>query len=110
MKRKYYKKEYESDSKIKKIVGFISAVIFTSIFYLINNFNDNSLLDLIRDNNFIQSILIFLALTALIGFFIPMTIKKALSRKDVKEITSEEIEDYYEKEKLNKEIRKGASL
>ena len=110
MKRKYYKKEYKSDSIIIKMVGFISSVTFATIFYLINHFNDNSLLDLIRDNYFIQTILIFLALTVLIGFFIPMTIKKDLSSKDVKKITSEEVEEYIEKEKLNEEITKNACL
>ena len=88
------------------IYVFSIALILSIIYYTFNNLKKNELLNYIAENNWVQTIIIFLAISSFINIFYPFTIKKQIEKKDIEEISKETIEE----EKQNKEIRKRASF
>jgi len=83
---------------------FLIATIFSVIYFVINSINDNSLMKYISENNWIQTIIIFITISGFINIFYPFTIKKQIEKKDIERIAK----DKYEEEKRNEEIEKRA--
>jgi hypothetical protein len=63
-------------------------------------------MEYITENNWLQTIIIFLTISSFINLFYPFTIKKQIDEKDIESITKETIEE----ERINKEIKERDSF
>lgn len=84
----------------------IIALVLSLIYYFLNEINDNNIMKFIAENNFVQSIIIFLTISSFINIFYPFTLKKQIDKKDIETITRETIKEDIE----NKEIKKRATF
>jgi hypothetical protein len=85
---------------------FSVATILSVIYFIINEMNSNSLMKYISENNWLQTIIIFITISGFINIFYPFTIKKQIDEKDIERIAK----DKYEEEARNKEIERKATL
>jgi hypothetical protein len=85
---------------------FLIAFILSSIYYSINELNNSSLMMYIAENNWIQTIIIFLTISSFINIFYPFTLKKQIDKRDIETIAKETLEE----ERINKEIEKSSSF
>lgn len=93
-------------SKRKNTIAvFILAFIFSSAYYLLNTLNENSLMNYIAENIWIQTVIFFLTISSFINIFFPFTIKKELSIEDVKKIAENVIEEQKKDEELENEFK-----
>jgi hypothetical protein len=88
------------------IYVFLIASVLSTIYYTINELEENSLMEYIAENNWLQTIIIFLTISSFINIFYPFTIKKQIDEKDIESITKETIEE----QRINKEIEERASF
>lgn len=100
---KIRKKIYE---RRNTIYVFAIALILSGIYYTLNELKNNLLLDYIAENNWVQTVIIFLTISSFINIFYPFTLKKQIEENDIEKISK----DVLEGEKLNEEIRKRASF
>ncbi len=84
----------------------IIALILSVTYYTVNEFNDDVVIKFIAENNFIQSIIIFLTISSFINIFYPFTLRKQIEKRDIERITRETIEEDTE----NKRIEKSATF
>ena len=101
-----YKVRKTISERRNTIYVFTIALILSGIYFILNEFKNNQLLDYIADNNWVQTIIIFLTISSFINIFYPFTLKKQIEKNDIEEISK----DVLEEEKQNEEIRKRASF
>lgn len=88
------------------IFVILVALILSVTYYFANKFNNDIIIKYIAENNFIQSIIIFLTVSSFINIFYPFTLKKQMEKKDIENITRETIEE----DEINKKIEKNSSF
>ncbi len=93
-------------SRIKTIKYFLIAFYCSLSYFIINDISNNSLMEYISNNNWIQTLIIFLTVSSFINIFHPFTIKKQIEKPDIKEISKQTIQE----EKDNARIEKLASF
>lgn len=108
MAKKYYKNKKQFSNKVRIVLVFSLTLILSALFYIINLYESNKLLDYISKNIFYQTFSVFLTIGTFLSLFLPFTFRKELNDEKVKEISSKEIEDYIQKE--NERIKNGALL
>ena len=116
LKNEHPLKDWEYKTRVKifqrknTLFAFLIAFLFASIYYLVNHYSNNSLMNFIAENNWIQTIIIFLTISSFINIFHPFTIRKELNEKNVETISKETFErTEKEKEELER-IKKRASF
>ena len=85
---------------------FSLAIVPSTLFYFANSAYDNIIIHLIAENTWVQTFFFFLTISGFISIFHPFTIKKELTKDDIKELAKEVLEEEKQKEKA----RKRASL
>ncbi|MCH3885061.1 hypothetical protein [Tenacibaculum aquimarinum] len=101
-----YKIRKNISERRNTVYVFAIAIILSGIYYTLNELNNNQLLNYIAENNWIQTIIIFLTISSFINIFYPFTLKKQIEKNDIEKISK----DVLEEEKQNEEIRKRASF
>lgn len=94
----------------KTISVFLLAIACSVIYYMINLFGDNSLMDWISKNLLAQTIIIFLTLSGFINIFTPFTIQKEFSKKDAEALTIKTIEEKKQEDEWNRKAQERASF
>lgn len=90
----------------KTILVFIIAIVISSVYYILNSETNNCLMDWISKNLLAQTFILFLTLSGFINIFTPFTIQKEITKQDIREITSNQIDVKQKAEKqleINKE-------
>lgn len=90
----------------KTIYAFSCATILSVVYYGLNEMYNNALMNYIANNNWIQTLIIFLTVSSFINIFYPFTLKKEIGKQDIEEITK----DTLKQDRINKEIEKRASF
>lgn len=92
---------------IKRNLLFISiAFSGASAYFLVNEFYDNYLQNLINESNFIQSLIVFLSLSSIFNIFVPFSIRKSWSIKEIDKLIN--LKQKREKERQERQAsRKG---
>jgi hypothetical protein len=101
-----YKVRKNISERRNTVYVFTIAIVLSGIYYTLNELNNNKLLNYIAENNWIQTIIIFLTISSFINIFYPFTLKKPIEKNDIEKISK----DVLEEEKQNEEIRKRATL
>ncbi len=86
------------------IYVFLIAFVLSSIYYSINELTNNSLMKYIAENNWVQTIIMFLTISSFINIFYPFTIKKPIDKKDIKTGIKETIEIEKRNDRIKKEM------
>lgn len=93
-------------SRRRTIQAFSVAIIGCLIYLFTNLMNENWLKNLIADNIYIQTFLIFMSLISIMRLWRPFSVVKGINEDDIKRIAAE----VYEKNKENEEIENSATF
>lgn len=91
-------KKYNFKVKKNFFTVLLFALILTAIYYFVNFFGNNILLESIADNLIIQTFFIFIFFTGVINIFFPFTIKEDIKKEDIKKVAKDVVK------KTHKEI------
>lgn len=87
-------KIYDNLKSIKKTLRyFLWAFIFSMLYFLINYFSENYLMDLIGESNVAQSLILFFTLATVINIFRPFVLRNELDIEQVNELISKRQEE-----------------
>lgn len=107
----WFNKKWDCIISIKRQIQLILiAILFACIYFFINLYFEDRLMDLIADSNFIQSILIFLSISSFINIFYPFTLRKEININDVKSTNKILIKKEQKKEKRKRQIEQRFKL
>jgi hypothetical protein len=81
----WYNKKLDYIKSIKRqFILILIAMLVSCIYFFINRYFDGYLQKLINENNFIQSLIVFLSISSIINIFYPFTLRKETNMDDVK--------------------------
>ncbi len=81
-------------------------MFFSVTYFQINKHFDRFLQELINENNYIQSLIVFLSILSLINIFHPISLRKEVNMDDVRSKVKSSIIKAQEQEKQREEMKK----
>jgi hypothetical protein len=92
-----------------RLLVILSAVLISSLYYLINIYFDNYLKDILDKSIGVQSLIIFLTISSFINIFYPFTIRREVNIRDVKTLSDKMSREAIRKEKDREETYRRAT-
>lgn len=86
------------------------ALAVTVAYSITNWLTENSLKNWIFNNNFADSLILFLTLGGFINIFANFSLRKEIKKKDVENISTVKQKELTEEERINKEIEDQATF